>query len=308
LVFASVAVASTLWLVLEVAFDAAAYDATSVHPRTKSGLVDLPRLHERYLIYLVPLFLVALVGVLPLLGRKTFPTRRHLVIAAVAALLPATIPFGTVINNTNGVDTFALQAFGRTVSGEVVPIPHAAAVVLILSALLALGYLRAAAQPIPSLAVAVTALALLAISALELGLQTNRISQTVLGFPSHPDWVDRIVGSHAQVGLIGGSGVQRRALGETAFWNASITRIYYVCRAAFGPDYGEQPLTLAGDGRSLSAPTGAVHARYVVAPAALGVRGRVLARDPEGKLVLLAPARGTLTVPPGRRAALRCGT
>jgi Dolichyl-phosphate-mannose-protein mannosyltransferase len=291
LVFASVAVASTVWLLLEVAYDAAAFDATSVHPRPGSGLVDLPRLHERYLIYVMPLFFVALVVALPLLRRK-FPLRLHLAIAAVAAVLPLSIPFGTIINNTNGVDTFALQAFGKTVRGEVVPISHVALVVVILSAVLALGYVRAAAQPIPSLAVAVTVLVLIVLSGLELGLQTNRVSAAVRGLPAHNDWVDRVVGSDQRVALVGGDGVTRMALGETAFWNESIKRLYYTCRAAFGSDYGELPLT----------PAEAVHARYAVAPAALGVRGRVLSRDPEGKLVLLAPAQGALRVP------LRCSS
>lgn len=307
LVFASVAVASTVWLLLEVAFDAAAYDTTSSHPRTAVRLVDLPRIHERYLIYLVPLFLVALVVALPLLDGK-FPRRRHVAIAALAAALPATIPFGTVINVTNGLETFALQPFGRAVSGEVVPIPHVTLVVLALSALMALGYLRAAAQPIPSLAVAVTALVLLVVSGLELGQQTSRLSRTVLGVPSHPNWVDRVVGSHSRVTLVGGDGVHRQALGQTAFSNASITRLYYVCWAAFGSDFGEQRLTLDGASGTLTGPSGVIHTRYAVVPAALGVRGRVLARDPEGKLVLIAPTRRTLMVPPGRRSALPCAT
>ena len=65
-IFASVAVASTFWFLLEVALDAAAFDATSAHPRTASAFTDLPRIHERYLIYLVPLFLVALFAALRL--------------------------------------------------------------------------------------------------------------------------------------------------------------------------------------------------------------------------------------------------
>ena len=94
---ASVAVASTFWVVLEVAFDAAAFDATRNLPHVRPGFVDLPTFHERYLIYVVPFFLVALfaafdlrrVGVPALVGS-----------AAVAALLPALVPFGTVVNGS----------------------------------------------------------------------------------------------------------------------------------------------------------------------------------------------------------------
>src|SRR5207244_434967 len=114
LIFGAIAVASTFWLLLETAYDAAAFDATSAHPKHSSGLIDVPRIHERYLIYLVPLFLVALVVALPLLRGKVAP-RVHIAIAVVAAGLPLTIPFGTVINNTSAVDSFALQPFAKIV-------------------------------------------------------------------------------------------------------------------------------------------------------------------------------------------------
>jgi hypothetical protein len=83
------------------------------------------------------------------------------------------------------------------------------------------------------------------------------------------------VGSDAEVSLVGGAGVRTVALRETAFWNASIIRLYYTCDLAFGPDFGEQPLT-----------TG-IATRYAVVPAALKVSGRTLARNQAGKLVLL---------------------
>ena len=114
LVFASVAVASTFWLLLEVALDAAAFDSTNGHPHNASVFTDLPRIHERYLIYLVPFFLVALFAAIGL-RRPGFPALRHLVgVAVVAALLPALIPFGTVVNGTSAIDSFALQLFGTT--------------------------------------------------------------------------------------------------------------------------------------------------------------------------------------------------
>jgi hypothetical protein len=81
-------------------------------------------------------------------------------------------------------------------------------------------------------------------------------------------------------------------LRETAFWNSSVTRLYYTCDPAFGGGFGEKPLS-GGT---------AIRARYAVVPDSLGVSGRVLARDPAGKLRLVAPRDGTLRVP----ATLRC--
>jgi len=292
LVFASVAVATSVWLVLEVAFDAAAFDATSNNPQ-HGRVLDLPRIHERYLIYLVPLFLVALVKALPLLRRK-IPTRVVLVLAAVAAALPLAIPFGAVINDTSAVDTFSLQAFARVENGGLAPTHHATLLILLVASLLAFGVVRAAAVPLPSLAVSMTVIAFLGMSALELNRQITPISAQKLGLPLQSDWVDRVVGRDSEVSLVSGPSTGRTlAADETAFWNASIARVYYTCNAAFGTDFGEQKL-VAGD---------EITTRYAVVPAAFSVPGRVLARDPAGKFVLVAPTRDTLRIP----GALRCG-
>ena len=306
LVFASVAVASTSWLLIEVAYDAAAFDATSAHPRQSSGVFDVPRIHERYLIYLVPLFLVALVAVLPLLRGRKFPMRRHLAIAVVVAALPALIPFGDVINGTSAFESFALQPFGRIVSGEIVPVAHPLGLALILSALLALGYYRAAARPLPSLAVTMTAVALFGLSALALERQTASISRAGTGLPAHKDWIDRVIPGGSSVSLVGGAEVDTAALEETAFWNASVSRLYYTCTVAFGAGYLEQQLTLDPTRHVLSGTTGAFQTRYAVVPAAFHVPGRILARDRPGKLVLVAPTDGVLRIPLGSRSLLSC--
>jgi hypothetical protein len=305
LVFASVAAASTFWLLLETAYDAAAFDATSAHPRHTTGLIDLPRMHERYLIYLVPFFLVALFVALPLL-RGRIPASRHLAIAGVAALLPLIIPFGDVINNTSAIDSFALQPFARIVHGELVPIPHPRLLILIVGALLALGYFRASARPLPSLAVSMTVVALLGLSGLELERQTTLVSRASLGLPAHSDWVDRAVGSGGGVAVVGGGRAKPIALEETAFWNRSVSRVYSTCSVAFGSGFGEEPLTRNSATGLLRAPSGTVHARYAVVPAAFHVPGRVLARNAPGNLVLVAPADGTLKVPSSSLSQLRC--
>ena len=286
-IFASVAVASAFWFLLEVALDAAAFDGTSAHPRHPSPFTDLPRIHERYLIYLVPFFLVALFatparrgaakGVRPLVGA-----------AVVAALLPALIPFGTVINGTSPIDSFALQLFGRTRHGSIAPVAHPTAGIVALSALLAVVFVLTVARLLPPLTtVMITAAMLIGLSTLEAANQVTAVPWTTFGLPAHADWVDRVVGRDGTVKLVGGPGRERPALLETAFWNASIARVYSTCSPAFGPDFGEQQLAAGA----------VIPARYAVVPASFGVRGRVLARDRLGKLVLVAPTGGTLRVP-----------
>ena len=304
LIFASVALATTFWILLEVAFAAAEFDATSLRPRPGAGAADLPRIHERYLIYLIPLFVVALFAALPLL-RDRVPLRYHLAIAVAVAALPAAIPFGTVINNTNGVDSFALQIFAKQLPGKVVPASHATLLILVLSGFAAFVYLCAAAQPLPQLAVAMTAVAFLGLSAVELGRQTQRISAAALGLPAHANWVDRAVGGQSSVALVAGAGVRALPLQETAFANRSITRVYRTCKVVLGADFGEQQLTLDPSG-VLRLPSGPIRTRYAVVPAAFQTPGRVLGRDPAGGLVLIAPAEETLRVPAGRRSSVDC--
>jgi hypothetical protein len=292
LVFASVAVASTFWLVLEVAFDAAAFDATKNLPHVRPGFVDLPTFHERYLIYLVPFFLVALFAAFDL-RRVALPALVGS--AAVAALLPALIPFGTVVNGLNAVHSFSFLMFGRTVSGRTVAVAHATTLAIALSTLLAVVFLLAASRRLPPpVAVLVTALVFLGLSTLEVGRQLTPIARTELGLPAHANWVDRVVGSHETISIVGGAGVPMAAVRETAFWNSSIARVYYTCLPNFGADFGEQQLS----------PSTGLPSRYAVVPASWDVSARVLARDREGKLVLVTPRAGRLRVP----AALSCNS
>ena len=291
LIFASVAVASAFWFLLEVALDAAAFDATSAQLRHPPPFIDVPRIHERYLIYLVPFFLVALFAALA--RHRPLGAGRPLAGAAVvSALLPALIPFGTVINGTIGIDSIALPLFATMRDGRPIPVAHATGGIVALSGLLAVVFVLAATRLLPSLtAVVITGVVFLGISGLELRNQLRGPTELVV--PAQTEWVDQVVGSAGKVSLVGGPGTKAGSLRETAFWNASVARVYYTCTPVFGGDFGEQQLA-AGD---------ALTTRYAVVPASLMGSGRVLARDRVGKLMLIAPTSSTLRIPSG----LRCG-
>src|SRR5205823_2411310 len=113
-IFASVAASVTAWLLIEVGFFGDFVVRTA----------QIPRIHERYFFYVVPLFLIALLAVIRL-PRSKVPFRVYEAAAAVAALLPALIPFRSVINNTIVADSFALQPYGRAVGNTIVPVAHA---------------------------------------------------------------------------------------------------------------------------------------------------------------------------------------
>jgi hypothetical protein len=192
------------------------------------------------------------------------------------------------------VHSFSFVMFGRTLGGRTVAVQHATTLAIALSTLLAVVYALAASRRLPPMAaVLVTGLMFLGLSTLEVGRQLTAIPQKTLGVPVQSNWVDRAVASGADVSLVGGPGASTAALRETAFWNSSIARVYYTCLASFGGDYGEQQLAAGNSAR----------ARYAVVPASLQISGRILARDPLGHLVLIAPAGGSVRIP----TALRCG-
>jgi hypothetical protein len=282
----AVAAATTFWLLLEVALDAAAFDTGHRLPNGRvSG--DLPRIHERYLIYLVPFFLVALVALVGRAGSK-LSRRSHLAVAALAAALPAVIPFARDINYTSIPDSPSLQLLGTVKHGVVMPGTHPVATALAISVLLAGVYLLGFLDRRPPLAVAVTALAFVALSVVAMARITSAASgSTSANLPTQRNWVD-VAGRH-DVALVSG-GTHRVAVLETAFNNFSISRLYYVCRPAFEPDFGELPLSVGPGGRL------SLRARFVVAPISFTVRGRVLARDQRGGLELVAPPGGVAVV------------
>src|SRR4029450_10445171 len=108
--------------------------------------------------------------------------------------------------------------------------------------------------------------------------------------PAHRDWVDQANPGDG-VALVAGPGASDLAVLETAFNNLSISRVYYVCKPAFGSVFGEQRIWADRAG-GLHDAAGYLSAASVVVPAGLGVQGRVVARNPKGHLVLVAPLNG----------------
>jgi hypothetical protein len=292
LVFGAVAVATTAWLLLEVAFDAAAFDSTSPPTHPSQLAATLPRIHERYLIYLVPLFLVALVAALRAV-RPRVPVWPTLAAALIAALLPLAIPFRDVVNTSVVADTFGLEAFSTVAHGALTAVSHATTVAVVFASVMAFASLYAFLRPRPSFAIVLTLLAFLVIS----NFVRIRLIGTANGFtapqPVQRDWVDRVVGN-GSVALIGGPGASRLALLNAAAGNEAIARLYYTCHPAFGSDYGERRVPAGSS----------IRARYAVVPAAMRVSAHVLARDPAGRLMLIAPTGGAVRSP----STLRCGS
>jgi len=304
LLFGAVALALTAWLLIEVGFDAAAFDQGKVRLPTGQLRGDDPRFHERYLIYVVPFFLIALVAAIQL--RRVVPRRVHLAIALGSAALPAVIPYHSYINDALVADSPALQFLADVHKSHLVAISHATITAVVLASVLSAVYLLSFMGPHRPLALVVVVAVLLVLSAAYVGrIRSAGRGSLTLNLSSHTGtWVD--AAGVRDVTLVSGKGVTRVALLETAFFNLSITHLYYVCWSAFEPDFGEQQLAVGPDGRLRHAGR-PLRARYAVVPTRLHIPGRVLARDRKGRLELVQPPSGFLTVPPQGRVALGCG-
>jgi hypothetical protein len=285
---AAVASSAVAWLLIEVAYNAALFDS-------EQG--DLPRIHERFLIYVVPFFLVALIAVVG----KDVRVRVYAAAAACTALLPLLIPYGTVVNYTIGYETFALHPFSQLKNGITSPLTHATLAAVWAAATLALLYvfvrrrLRAVVVLVLLPFVFVTMFA-------QGRIQATSADRRAL-LPGRVDWVDRAASGDVVLITTNRDGAAEL---QTAYTNVSIDRLYAVCRSAFAPEFGEDGATIDANGVLRDESGRPIAADYVVSPNNLLVRGGVAARNEPGREVTVAPVGRRVTVPPQRADSLDC--
>jgi hypothetical protein len=284
-VFAAVALAVTFWMLVEVADAAAAITDSS----------ELPRIHERYLIYLIPLFITAFVAAIRL-PAKRLSVRVTASAAAVAAFAPALIPFRKVVNNTIVGDTFGLDAFARqTAHDKIVALHNPVSTAVIIAAAFVVVFVLAR-HALPALVVAV-AVFFLIFSLVVRG----RIVSASLGATkvlTHHNWVDQ-ARPRGTVAILFGPGMTREVALQTAFYNLSVSRIYYVCAIQSGTTIGDA--VTVGRGGSILESGRAVQADYAVVSQAFRVRGVEVARDKKRKVLVIKTSPGSLRVLPGER-------
>jgi hypothetical protein len=290
--FAAVSASAAMWLLLEVSFNAAVFDHV--------GGGDVPRIHERLLIYLVPLFLVGLFAAYRV-ARRTASPRVFLVAACVTALLPLAIPFGTVVNFTVTYDSPGFNPFAQVVSSYLVPRPHATVEAFWIAATMSFVYVYVRTRLRAIVVLMLFLFIFVSTSALTRIEGVSNQDRSVL--PEHVGWVDRAKPA-GDVILVASQDPATQEL-ETAYFNSSIKRVYTICRGTFGPEFGEKRLTVDRSGR-MRGPSGRVAAPYVVGRVGLGLRGRVVARNRPGHEVLVAPQDGQVRVAAGTRPAPEC--
>jgi hypothetical protein len=294
--FAALALALTSLLVVLVSFTA--------YQQTAGG--DQPRIHERYLIYVLPLFIIAMVATTAFVRSRRM-LRIGLLAGVIAGALPLTIPYHSMMNGTVAADTFGLTVFvNRAPDGQVMALQSAALIAVTYA--LSLGVIYALLRPNTVLLVAATAGILVFIGfKVQTLLDVGASAATAHTLPATRNWVDA-AGPTGHVVVLENARRQHKldlANAETAFYNLSISRLYYVCTPLLLEQYGEIKVRVDRRGVVLDG-SGPLRARYLVAPRGTGIVGRVVASDIPGGLVLLRPERGVVRIAPAARAGWRC--
>jgi glycosyltransferase involved in cell wall biosynthesis len=272
-VFLAAALPLTAWLLLEVAAFASALS---------------PRIQERNVFYVAPLFLIALLAWIE--RGMPRPPRAAATAAVLAAALPGAIPYHRLIDIPAESDTLALLPLWwlqETVVGlDTIP-------VVVVAAATTIGIVFLSISPR-------YALVLPAVVLLWFAFATERIERFDHGFASasvgalyqgitapRRDWIDAAVGRNADVAFVF-SGKDRThhpdTLWENEFFNRSIGPVYDLRQASMG-GLPETPVTQRADGVLLARGRPVRHA-YVLSEESVPLAGAVVARDELKGMVL----------------------
>jgi glycosyltransferase involved in cell wall biosynthesis len=265
-VFLAAALPLTAWLLLEVGAFASALS---------------PRIQERNLFYVAPLFLIALLAWIE--RGMPRPSRAAAIAAVLAAALPGALPYHRLIDVPAESDTLALLPLWwlqETVVGmDTIP-------VVVVAAAAAVGLLFLSISPR-------YALVLPAVVLLWFAFATERIERFDHGFPKasigalyqgitapRRDWVDAAVGQNADVAFVF-SGKDKThhpdTLWENEFYNRSIGPVYDLRQPSMG-GLPETHVTQRADGVLLADGEPVRHA-YVLSEESVPLAGAVVARD-----------------------------
>jgi len=276
-------VSLSVWLVLQVAAFASAFPVP-------------PRVEERNMFYVAPLFLTALLVWIE--RGMPRPARAAAVCAAVAAALPGVLPYERLIDTPAESDELALLPFWW-LQEHLITISEVVLVVILAAIVLACVFLlvpRRWAYALPVLVLAWFAFTNERVENFNHGFPKASIGARYQGIKlPNRDWIDRVVGRHANVAFLysGGDKNAPIRLWEIEFFNRSVRRVYDL----HGPSPGELPetrLTQRADG-TLLAHKEPVRAPYVLADAHVPLAGGVITRD-EGVGMVLRRLDGPLRI------------
>jgi glycosyltransferase involved in cell wall biosynthesis len=256
----------TVWLALEVSAFASALS---------------PRVQERNLFYVAPLFLIALLAWIE--RGMPRPARAGATAAVIAAALPGALPYHRLIDVSAESDTLALIPLWwlqKTVVGpDTIPVLVVAA-----AAVIAVAFLTVSpryALVLPAIVLAWFAFATERLERFEQGFPKASVGALYQGITApQRDWVDTAVGRDADVAFVFSGRrptEQPLTLWENEFYNRSIGPVYDLRQPSMG-GLPETQVRVRGDG-VLVAEGLPVRHDFVLSEADLPLAGAVVARD-----------------------------
>ena len=244
------------------------------------------RIEERNLLYLAPLFLIALFAWIE--RGQPRPPRAAVAAAVVAAALPGTIPFLGLMNINAQSDTPFIYPWWY-LGDRVVGRANVALVAVAVSVALAAGFLWLSRRHAPVLPVLVAVGFFVTWLPLQLWNHSfaNLSSASYsTGITAERGWIDHAVGRDADVTLIWTGDNPYRGW-ENEFWNRSLRHVY---------DLGASPLLAGGreprltiqksSGILLDRSHKPVHAEYVLADSTTEIVGTTIVADQGRKMTL----------------------
>jgi glycosyltransferase involved in cell wall biosynthesis len=255
------------WLVLEVAAFASALS---------------PRVEERNLFYVAPLFFVALLAWIQ--RGMPRPARAAAIAAVVAAALPGALPYHSLIATSAQSDTLALLPLWW-LQETVVGLDTIGIVVVAAAAVLALVFLTISpryALVLPALVLAWFVFATERIERFDHGFPKASIGALYQGITATPrNWIDASVGRDGNVAfLYSGSKPteQPLTLWENEFFNRSIGPVYDLRQQSMG-DLPETKVHQRADGVLLKPDGKPVRSSYVLSDNTVPLAGKVIGQD-----------------------------
>jgi hypothetical protein len=258
---AATAIPAFLWLALLVA--------------TFASQPSVARIQERNLFYVAPLFFTALlVWIERGLPRPRVPTA---VAVAVAAGLPATLPYFDLINVSIVSDTLALLPWWNlqdsVIDGHDVRL--VASLCAVAAGALVLLIPRRWLLALPALVLVYFAIVSEPISG---RIEDASVGALFAGIRTEREWIDEALPDGVEAVAIWNGAPNRYAIWENEFMNRSVGSVYYAANPLPG-NLPETPVTVADDG-ALLVDGDPLAAEYALSDGTFPLDGEVVARDP----------------------------
>ena len=238
------------------------------------------RIEERNMFYVAPLAFVALVAAID----RVVPRKRSVYAAGavVAAALPVFIPFDRFITTSAISDTWALLPWWW-VQDHSLPLDDVRWGALLCAtgaAELFFVLPRRLLWILPAVVGGYFIVSSIVVQNGRHGIRVASRGSLWAGIKvKHPDWIDRAVGSDADVSFIWLERLNAYAIWETEFFNRSVHTIYDLGAPSPG-GLPETPLFPSRNGRLVDANGRAVRVSYALASDTAGMEGTVVAHDP----------------------------